>query len=164
MMSNRLRFHIDIPRTTLQRRLLAVMSDRRAKEEVHKEIGEYVQDFVPMDSGQLRNSMHYTANSVTWDTPYARYQYEGEVWGPNKPIFSGNTIVGWEDKPLSTRHPTGRELGKPGYWKGWKFGYKTPGTTHHWWEEALQKKGMRGYTNRVTAILKRRARRLNKTW
>ena len=163
-MADRVKFHAEVPRTALQKRLLAVMSDRRAKEEVHKELGEYVNDYVPMKSGELRRSMHYTANSVSWNTPYARYQYEGVVWGPNKPIFSGGRIIGWRDTPLSARHPTSRMLGTPGYWKGWRFGYTTPGTTHHWWEKALQEKGMRGYTNRVTNILKRRARRLNKEW
>lgn len=165
---SRVKIHVESPTTALQERLMAVLSDRYAKEEVHKKLGEFVNDFVPSSSGALRDSMKYTATYVTWDTPYARYQYEGEVWGPNLPIWQYNsgdktsTITGWYS--VAPKSPTGRELGVPGYWKGWTFGYTTPGTGHHWYEKAIRTKGKRAFTNRVTNVLKARARRLNRTW
>ena len=45
---------------------------------------------------------------VEYLSPYAHYQYAGEVYGPNYPIYDGNTIVGWCSPPHKT--PTGRSL------------------------------------------------------
>lgn len=161
-----IKISVDIGKTALQKKLLAIMSDRHSKEEVHKELGEFCEPFVPKKSGELRKSMHATATGVSWSTPYAHYQYEGEVYGPNLPIIARgdptNRIWGWYSR--KPKHPTGRELGVPGVWRGWKFGYSEPGTAHHWFDVAVRSRGMRAYTNRVTNILKRRAKRLNKEW
>lgn len=40
--------------------------------------------------------------------PYAHYQYEGEVWGPNIPIKENGIVVGWWSPPV--KYPTGRRL------------------------------------------------------
>ena len=42
-------------------------------------IGTNLNQFVPMQSGALRGSMYADAEGVHWNTPYAHYQYEGEV-------------------------------------------------------------------------------------
>lgn len=127
-MSSRITFNAEVNRTALQRKLMAIIGDHQAREEIHRELGEYVQSYVPLKDGGLRESMEYTEDSVSWNTIYARYQYEG---GDGKRVVRR---------------------------------YTTPGTTHHWWEKALKAKGMRGYSIRVTNVLKRCAERLNKTW
>lgn len=42
--------------------------------------------------------------------PYAHYQYEGEVWGPNIPIIENGIVVGWWSPPNKPKHPTGRKI------------------------------------------------------
>lgn len=79
---------------------------------VDKRVIEYCFPYVPYDEGILARSA-YTATEigsgeVVYDTPYARYQFYGEVWGPNFPIVENGEIVGWKSPP--EKHPTGRPL------------------------------------------------------
>lgn len=95
--------------------------------------------FVPAREGRLRNSAWFPngeyGNEIEYNVPYARYQYYGEVYGPNYPITKAGAITGWYSKGPN-KQPMGRELGVPGTYKGWQFGYTTPGTSHHWFEQA----------------------------
>ena len=52
------------------------------------------------------------SGEVIWDTPYARYQYYGIVYGPNIPILDKETgvLLGFFSPPGRPKHPTGREL------------------------------------------------------
>ena len=142
--------------------VLDIIDDKEVMREVHRMLGERCNEYVPMKSGTLRASMKAYPQSVRWETPYAHYQYEGEVYGPNIPIIQQGIIIGWYSRPGVQKYPTGRELGIPGEWKGWKFGYTTPGTKHHWLDEAMKNGGLRGYSIAVTAMLKRKAKELNK--
>ena len=121
-------------RTKKQQALLKMLNDRQVQIEVNTRIKDAINPFVPMKSGALRKSAKVYTKLITWGEglDYGRYQYGGEVYGPNIPITRGGNIVGWYSKPGQRKHPTGRELGVPGYWKGWRFGYTTPGTHHHW--------------------------------
>ena len=49
---------------------------------------------------------------VIWNTPYAHYQYMGEVYGPNIPIIDPETgvLMGWFSPPGRPKHPTGEKL------------------------------------------------------
>lgn len=154
--------------TDLQRKLLDIIDDKEVMREIHRKLGERCEPYVPYKTGKLRASMRPYPQTVRWETPYGHYQYEGEIWGPNKPVFSSATsrkfgssiIIGWRSG--TSKHRTGRELGIPGYYRGWKFGYTTPGTAHHWLDRAMANGGLRAYSISVTALLKRRARKLNK--
>ena len=159
-----LRITANVPSTALQKRLVAVLNNNKVMREAHQLLGELCNPYVPMKSGNLRLSMKAYPKSVRWEVPYAKYQYEGEVWGPNKPIYRSGSIVGWKDIPISEKSPTGRELGLPGFWRGWTFGYTTEGTKHHWFDEAMANGGKRTYSIRVTNMLKQEAKRLNRTW
>lgn len=140
-------------RTDKQQELLKLLNDKKVQKQVNVYIKDAINEFVPMKSGALRRSAIVTHKSITWGRglKYARYQYYGEVYGPNYPIvqggtlsgffrvggkrypvFNGGTITGWYSIPDMKKHPTGRELGVPGMWRGWRFGYTTPGTHHHW--------------------------------
>lgn len=153
--------------TDLQRKLLEIIGNDRVKRGVNQIIGERANEYVPMESGALRESMKVGPNTITWGQglDYARYQYGGEVYAPNYPITVGRKdnkmVVGWRTPPGTTKYPTGRELGVPGEWHGWKFGYTTPGTHHHWIAEMLNNE-QRAMNVQITAYLKRAAKELNK--
>ncbi len=123
-------------RTKRQEELLDMLQDDSVRVEVNTRIKNAINKFVPMKSGMLRQSARVTPNEIIWGEglphPYARYQYYGQVYGPNHPIIRKGTIVGWYSTPDVKKYPTGRELGVPGFWKGWRFGYTTKGTHHHW--------------------------------
>ena len=149
----------------VRKRLLAVMSDKETMREVHKKLKEFVEPFVPMDTGNLRDHARALPSGVVYETPYANYQYQGDVWGPNIPIIKGGTIIGWKDTPMSAKHPMGWKFRKtPVVWRGWRFGYKTSGTTYQWMEEAFKGGGKARFSKQATRVMKARARRLNKKW
>ena len=85
---------------------------------------------IPFQQGVLRNSVNYPqgiyGGEIEYNTPYAHYQYIGEVYGPNIPIrdAEGN-ITGYWSPPK--KHPTGRQLQ-----------YHTAGTGDHWFEKAKE--------------------------
>ena len=85
---------------------------------------------IPFRGGALRGSLRYPegieGGVIEWNTPYAHYQYMGEVYGPNIPIrdAEGN-ITGWFSPP--SKEPTGRPLT-----------YQQPGTTSKWFEVAKE--------------------------
>ena len=162
MASKYVRIHANMPNTVLQKKLFDLIGNKEVMRETHRILGEMCNDYVPMKSGELRKSMHPYPQSVVWTAPYARYQYEGEVWGPNKPVIKDGVIVDWEKG--EPRYPTGRELGVQHEWLGWKFGYTTPGTGHHWFDKAMENGGRRTYSLRVTNMLKAEAKKRNKTW
>lgn len=129
-----------------------------AQKKLNLRIVKDSEPYVPMKSGRLRRSVTFPEGAygewIEYGThlprPYARYQYFGEVYGPNIPVFKGDRIVGWRSK--SPKRPTGRELGVPGTWKGWKFGYTTNGTQHHWFDEA-KNRHMNDWVNLVRRTL-----------
>ena len=85
---------------------------------------------IPFRQGSLRNSVNYPqgiyGGEIEYNTPYAHYQYMGDVYGPNIPIrdTEGN-ITGWWSPPK--KHPTGRKLQ-----------YHTAGTGDHWFSKAKE--------------------------
>ena len=64
---------------------------------------------------------------MVYDTPYARYQFYGEIYGPNIPIVENGVIVGYRSPP--EKHPTGRPL---------KYNTdKNPLAGSHWFDRAM---------------------------
>lgn len=146
--------------TKVQQKLLKMLDDKAVRKEINTRVKDAINQFVPMKSGALRKSAIVTHKSISWgrNLAYARYQYGGEVYGPNLPIIQNGTIVGWYSIPGRKKHPTGRELGVPGEWMGWKFGYTTPGTHHHW--DEYFKYGVKMKTNlEITRYLKAECKR-----
>ena len=68
--------------------------------------------YVPFDEGILAGSANTAtkigSGEVIYDTPYARYLYYGEVYGPNIPRVENGEIVGYWSPP--EKYPTGRPL------------------------------------------------------
>lgn len=90
---------------------------------------------IPFRQGALRNSINYPqgiyGGEIEWNTPYANYQYVGEVYGPNIPRFdSEGHLIGWYSPKGKKKHPTGRKLEQ-----------HTDGTTAEWFEVAKKQHG-----------------------
>lgn len=168
-----IRFKANVPKTKLQQKLSYVLENKETGRAVHQVLLDMVTPYVPMKSGALRESAVVYPKSVRWTADYARYQYGGEVYGPNYVGWTSPST--WEWRSAKTKVPMGRELGVPGsallqprFGRQFnkspiqvKFGYTTAGTAHHWAEKMLQEKS-RGFNIRVTNILKKRARKMNK--
>lgn len=169
--------------TDLQRKLLNIIDNDEVRRGVNKIIGDRANKYVPMKSGSLRESMRVGPRTISWGDGlnYARYQYGGEIYRTNYPIIQGGilggffsfdklkkypflhggTITGWYSIPGLTKQPSGRELGVPGEWRGWTFGYTTLGTHHHWIDEMLRNE-RRGMNVQITQYLKREAAKRDK--
>lgn len=81
---------------------------------IDKSVIDWCTQYVPWDTGTLAMSAYSATQigqgQVIYPGPYARYQYYGEVMGPNIPIFEDNsgTPTGfWSKAP---KYPTGRPL------------------------------------------------------
>ena len=88
--------------------------------------------YVPYDEGVLAGSANTAteigSGEVVYDTPYARYLYYGEVYGPNIPITENGIITGyWSPKE---KHPTGAKLEYSTE--------KNPQAGSHWFERAME--------------------------
>lgn len=148
--------------TQAQRKIM-LRAVRIGREDVMREAGEVMLDhispYIPMKSGKLRHDGRVRVSpyrfDVTWGnkTPYAHYQFEGEVWGRN--IITNR---GWRRFPKTG--PTGRKMGdgtsiiaQSACWgidsdgqlfrakKGdviYTRHYTTPGTGDHWTDRFRQ--------------------------
>lgn len=103
----------------------------------------YNDPYTPMQTGALKNTAVISADGseLVYRTPYARYQYYGEVYGPN---FL--TSQGWRSGPV--KHPTGRPLTYHGAPMRGKL-----------WHERMMRDRARDLKADVAAYLNRRAQR-----
>lgn len=88
--------------------------------------------YLPFDEGILAGSANTATDigsgEVVYDTPYARYLYYGEVYGPNIPITENGIITGyWSPKE---KFPTGEKLEYSTE--------KNPQAGSHWFERAME--------------------------
>lgn len=162
-----------IDTTTVQRQLSLKLRDIErpdCMQDIAELTADFVQEFVPYDTGALRESIEirgeWKYSYIAWHAPYANYQYKGEVWGPNKPVFTNGVHTGWE-RGKGKRKNTGRMMGtntgtyvmKYGPNKGKTFeikGYTTPNTTHHWDIMARKSRGYRVWRKQITDMMKER--------
>lgn len=82
--------------------------------------------YVPADNLVLAQDIDITAEEecghVIYNSPYAHYQYIGEIYGPNYPIVDGGEIMGFYSPPHKT--PTGKKLNYSTF--------RHPLATDHW--------------------------------
>ena len=147
-------FTLDVEafRTKKQQKLLQMLNDDRVKTKINTILKDAINPFVPMKTGELRASAKAHPDYISWGEnltrPYARYQYYGEVYGPNLP-GAENGEPAWRSPKGRRKYPMGRELGayngivylRPRWQKGspkvtgllpYKLGYTTQKTGHHW--------------------------------
>lgn len=83
---------------------------------IDMEVVRMCKDYCPNKTGTLADSPNsvtdFGSGVVVYPGPYAHYQYYGEVYGPNIPIFEDDSGVPttFRSIPHSTKHPTGRKL------------------------------------------------------
>ena len=72
--------------------------------------------YTPMNTGTLMRSVKLGtkigSGTLKYQSPYARYLYYGEIYGPNIPIFEkGNpTPTEYFSRKNERKHPTGRPI------------------------------------------------------
>lgn len=86
----------------------------RVQKVVDNAVLRYCAPKVPFATGYLiRSAITGSAigqGLIVYATPYARYLYYGEVYGPNIPIFEGGELAGFRSPKGQKKHPTGRPL------------------------------------------------------
>lgn len=84
----------------------------RAQYFVDSECIRYMDKYTPMRTGALIRSAtlgtKIGSGRIVYNSPYARYQYYGEIYGPNIPIYKDGELMGWRSPPKKS--PTGREI------------------------------------------------------
>lgn len=106
-----------IPRSTAEMlRKFNLESGGKVQQAIDKAVIDQSMPYVPMDSGTLAKSAYGAtqigSGKVIYPGPYAHYQYYGEVYGPNIPVFDDDsgTPTRFFSPPGQKKHPTGREL------------------------------------------------------
>lgn len=83
---------------------------------VDRLVVDYSIPYVPFDTGTLSRSPYavtqFGSGQVVYPGPYAHYQYMGEVYGPNIPIFDSESgeLVRFISPKGQRKHPTGKKL------------------------------------------------------
>ena len=74
----------------------------------------YMDPYIPYRSGTLAKSALLNtvigSGKIVQATPYARYMYYGEIYGPNIPLKVGGEIVGFYSPAGMSKTPTGRMM------------------------------------------------------
>lgn len=84
---------------------------------IDKCVIDYDLQYCPWKTGTMAKGA-YTATEigsgqVVYPGPYARYQYYGEIYGPNIPVYDSNASTiptRYFSRPNEKKHPTGRPL------------------------------------------------------
>ena len=83
---------------------------------IDKSVIDWNLKYCPWDVGVLAKSPYSAtvigSGKVVYPGPYAHYQYYGEVYGPNIPVFEDDTGIPtrYFSPPHQKKHPTGRKL------------------------------------------------------
>ena len=106
------RLELDDLNAILARR--GLLPGGRVQAVVDEAVLRYCAPKVPFDTGYLIRQALQTSiigqGLIVYGTPYARYLYYGEVYGPNIPIFEAGELAGFYSPPGKKKHPTGRAL------------------------------------------------------
>ena len=92
------------------------MSERLNKAQmfIDSECMRLMAPYTPMRNGVLMESVKLGtvigSGELRYLSPYARYLYYGEIYGPNIPIYEGEQLVGFFSPPGQKKHPTGRGM------------------------------------------------------
>lgn len=72
-------------------------ASRAARRYLASEVRRFCDPYVPFAQGALKNNAVIAGDgsAITYPGPYAHYQYEGKVMGPNIPIIQGGQLTGF---------------------------------------------------------------------
>ena len=83
---------------------------------IDKTVIDYNLAYAPWEAGTMAKSAYGAtqigSGKVIYPGPYAHYQYYGEIYGPNIPVFEDDSGVPtrYFSPPGQKKHPTGRDL------------------------------------------------------
>lgn len=147
-MGKRVTTEVRIKQGALEHKIENLVNDETMLE-IHNLFAKMMEPYVPFGS-DLAN-MEVTPEYVSYNTPYAHYDYMGIVYGLNIPIKQNGVIVGWfskVDEDTGLKHITNRNL---------KF--QKPKASDHW-DKAMMAEKREEFVKQVEEILKRRAKEL----
>lgn len=102
-----------------------VMNDRAFWTYAATEWHRLYKPYVPFESGALRDTVIIRPKEIEHTAPYAHYQYTGQVYGPNYPIYQNGVHTGFYSPPNRKKKPTGKSLK-----------YKNPKASKEWDKKA----------------------------
>jgi hypothetical protein len=86
----------------------------RAQMFIDSECIRLLAPYTPRSNGMLEQSVKLGtvigSGELRYLSPYARYLYYGEVYGPNIPIYENGQLVGFFSPKGQKKHPTGRQM------------------------------------------------------
>jgi hypothetical protein len=159
--------------TKRQEELLEKYKSPETLRHINQIIGEAASYYVPRsdDPGKSKHmdeSWVARSDGIYYYAKYARYQYHGVVYGPNRLQYNvirnsagkviSRTPNGFHTPAGTTKYPTNRMIGEvhafyDKYNLEWVItGYTTPRTTHHWIQR-MWKEDRRAVQNRITWYL-----------
>lgn len=145
-MSLRVTSTVHVNENAIVGKLEDLVRDNQTMLEIHNLYAKMMEPYVPF--GSDLGNMEVTPEYVKYNTPYAHYDYIGEVYGPNIPIIEDGIVVGWFSIPDKPKHPTGRQLQ-----------FQKPKASAYW-DKAMLAEKREEFCKEVERILARRAREL----
>lgn len=95
--------------TSVIKARLGIEPNGRVHKYFTKRCRDYMDKYVPMDEGNLRANVSLTTNTITYESPYARYQYYG-VREDGTHRVQNYTTAGtgtyWDKRMVSVDMPT----------------------------------------------------------
>jgi hypothetical protein len=131
---------------------LEAIPDETTKLAISNTLAKKCDPYVPFANGDLSQTAEVTSEGVRYTQPYARYQYYGEVYGPNIPIIKDGIIVGWFSPPNQKKHPTGRPI---------NYNKEAHPLATSKWDEAMLRDHREDFEKEVTEIIAWRLKQLN---
>lgn len=139
----------------------------RTKTEINRIVADAAIPYIPRKSGALANPKNriIKPNGIEYTVEYARYQYMGNIMGPNFPVFEKNgDFVGFRSRKNVKKHIVDGTLGdgteltftRKGVTYTYIRHYTTPGTTYSWITELWRHPGRT--KDKITKYLKRLAK------
>lgn len=96
---------------------------REAQKLLNMQVVGDCEPLIPFQQGALRGSQRYPegiyGGEIAWDTPYAHYQYQGELYLTE----DGRSFANKNER----KYPTGTKMKQ-----------HAPGTTDHWFDKAKE--------------------------
>lgn len=86
----------------------------KAQKFIDSECIRQMRPYTPFRTGMLERSATLGtvigSGHIVYNSPYARYQYYGVVYGPNIPMYENGELVGFYSRRGVKKHPTNRML------------------------------------------------------
>lgn len=84
----------------------------RVQQHVAEQVLILSDEYIPFDEGLLKDSGHIeNGTEVVWNTPYARYQWNGLIYeDPQLHCAGFKTDAGWRSRKGAQKIPTNRKM------------------------------------------------------